>query len=63
MWRTAISGDELAKKSLARYFATVQNKKMAKFIIAKKSRLNLRTMILWKRFGNSTRNAQKSSSK
>jgi putative pyruvate formate lyase activating enzyme len=36
MWRTAISGDELAKKSLARYFATVQNKKMAKFIIAKK---------------------------
>jgi len=28
--------DELAKKSLARYFAIVQNKKMAKFLIAKK---------------------------
>ncbi len=28
--------DELAKKSLARYFAIVHNKKMAKFLIAKK---------------------------
>lgn len=36
MWRTAFPDDELAKKSLARYFAIVQNKKMAKFLIAKK---------------------------
>jgi uncharacterized Fe-S radical SAM superfamily protein PflX len=39
MWRNtgnAFPDDELAKKSLARYFAIVQDKKMAKFLIAKK---------------------------
>jgi putative pyruvate formate lyase activating enzyme len=42
MWKllrsdaTAVLGDELAKKSLARYFAVMQNIKLAKFIIAKK---------------------------
>jgi putative pyruvate formate lyase activating enzyme len=40
MWKIsgndAFPDDELAKKSLARYFAIVQNKKMAKFLIAKK---------------------------
>jgi putative pyruvate formate lyase activating enzyme len=35
MLRTAFP-NELVKKSLARYFAIVQNKKMAKFLIAKK---------------------------
>ena len=32
----AILDDELAKKSLSRYFAVMQNKKTAKFMIAKK---------------------------
>jgi putative pyruvate formate lyase activating enzyme len=42
MWKitrpdaVAVFNDELAKKSLARYFAVVQNQKTAKFIIAKK---------------------------
>jgi putative pyruvate formate lyase activating enzyme len=36
MWRNTFPDDELAKKSLARYFAIVQNKKTAKFLIAKK---------------------------
>ena len=42
MWRIAsinsdaVLNDEHAKKSLARYFAIVQNKKLAKFLIAKK---------------------------
>lgn len=42
MWRllrpdaAAILKDELARKSLTRYFAVVQNKKSAKFMIAKK---------------------------
>ena len=31
----AVLYDELAKKSLARYFAVIQNRKMAKFILAK----------------------------
>lgn len=43
MWRllrpdaAAVLGDELTKKSLARYFAVMQNKKQAKFLIAKKT--------------------------
>ncbi len=42
MWKllrpdaTVILNDELAKKSLARYFAVMQNEKMAKFMMAKK---------------------------
>jgi putative pyruvate formate lyase activating enzyme len=42
MWKflrsdaAAVLDDELAKRSLARYFAVMQNKKLAKFIIAKK---------------------------
>jgi len=32
----AVLGDELAKKSLGRYFAVMQNRKLAKFMIAKK---------------------------
>ena len=42
MWKTsrpdavAVFNDELAKKSLARYFAVMQNQKTAKFMIAKK---------------------------
>jgi uncharacterized Fe-S radical SAM superfamily protein PflX len=32
----AVLDDELAKKSLARYFGTMQNRKLAKFSIAKK---------------------------
>jgi putative pyruvate formate lyase activating enzyme len=42
MWKitrpdaTAILNDELAKKSLSRYFAVMQNQKTAKFMIAKK---------------------------
>ncbi|HLE74972.1 MAG TPA: radical SAM protein [Candidatus Bathyarchaeia archaeon] len=32
----AVLDDELAKKSLARYFAVMQNRKLAKFMIAKK---------------------------
>jgi len=42
MWKiaradaVAVLNDELAKKSLARYFAVVQNQKQAKFIVAKK---------------------------
>ena len=42
MWKitrpdaVAVLNDELAKKSLARYFAVIQNEKTAKFIIAKK---------------------------
>ena len=42
MWKitrpdaVAVLNDELAKKSLARYFAVMQNEKTAKFIIAKK---------------------------
>ena len=42
MWKisrpdaTAVLNDELAKKSLARYFAVMQNQKPAKFMIAKK---------------------------
>jgi putative pyruvate formate lyase activating enzyme len=32
----AVLDDELAKKSLTRYFAVMQNKKLAKFVIAKK---------------------------
>src|SRR3990170_3918655 len=41
MWKilrpdvTAVLDDELAKKSLARYFAVMQNEKTAKFMIAK----------------------------
>jgi putative pyruvate formate lyase activating enzyme len=34
--KDAIPDDELARKSLARYFAIFRNKKMAKFLIAKK---------------------------
>ena len=43
MWRlvrpdaTAVLDDRLAKKSLSRYFAVMQNEKQAKFIIAKKT--------------------------
>jgi putative pyruvate formate lyase activating enzyme len=42
MWKiarpdaVAVLNDELAKKSLARYFAVVQNQKQAKFMVAKK---------------------------
>jgi putative pyruvate formate lyase activating enzyme len=36
MWRTNLVPDELAHKSLARYFAVVENRKTAKFLIAKK---------------------------
>jgi putative pyruvate formate lyase activating enzyme len=42
MWKitrpdaVAVLNDELAKKSLARYFAVMQNEKTAKFLIAKK---------------------------
>jgi putative pyruvate formate lyase activating enzyme len=36
MWRTNIVPDELARKSLARYFAIVEGRKTAKFLIAKK---------------------------
>jgi putative pyruvate formate lyase activating enzyme len=42
MWKltrpdaVAVLNDELAKKSLARYFAVMQNEKTAKFMIAKK---------------------------
>jgi hypothetical protein len=42
MWKitrpdaAAILDDELARKSLARYFAVMQNQKPAKFMIAKK---------------------------
>src|SRR3990170_7443534 len=42
MWKllrpdaAAVLDDELAKKSLARYFAVFRNEKSAKFIIAKK---------------------------
>ena len=42
MWKitrpdaVAVLNDELAKRSLARYFAIIPNKKTAKFMIAKK---------------------------
>ncbi|MEM3825861.1 MAG: pyruvate formate lyase-activating protein, partial [Candidatus Bathyarchaeia archaeon] len=42
MWKflrpdaVAVLDDEMAKKSLNRYFAVMQNKKLAKFLIAKK---------------------------
>jgi len=42
MWRilrpdsTAVLKDEIAKRSLSRYFAVMQNEKLAKFILAKK---------------------------
>ncbi len=58
MWRTVIPDEELTKKSLARYFAVAQDKKIARFLIAKKviaefdSADSLET--LWKQHANCT---------
>jgi putative pyruvate formate lyase activating enzyme len=64
MWKitrpdaVAVLDDELAKKSLARYFAVIQNEKTAKFIIAKKLPAefdkNDSVEILWKEHAKRT---------
>ena len=57
----AVLDDELAQKSLARYFAVMQNKKTAKFLIAKRLPAKFDTNdtleTLWKEHAKRTDNA------